>query len=432
MDPSALSSNWKKLQSKLKEDSKSKPTSSNTTTSKPTPSTTSTTSKKRKSTTSESTSAKTSKPFLPKRIRLDPSISPNSSASIQAERKRSYFEAQRKNAAPTNEIYKGPKNSKLTEKNLNKVKGVAGEKKMGAFLSGGVVKTASLSSEELSSNSSNSNDREEAIAAAILSKQATTEAHTQNLLASSSSAKRRSSEEKRNLKSQIRSGEDKSRINEGLAPDALSQKGKYIAIDCEMVGVGPNPQNSSALARVSIVSYTGAQLYDSYVLPMEKVTDYRTAVSGITPACLKTARSFAQVQDDVAALMKDSVLVGHAIRNDLSALMLSHPRRDIRDTSSHAPYRAFVGGGKPSLKVLSAGFLGLEIQGGEHSSVEDARATMMLYRRDKETFEKEAQRKYGKVIVERGGEEDAGNGVGSGSAAAKVRRKKGKKKGKHH
>ena len=42
-----------------------------------------------------------------------------------------------------------------------------------------------------------------------------------------------------------------------------------------------------ALARVSIVNYHGHVLYDKYVRPEGKVTDFRTWVSGITPFHLK-------------------------------------------------------------------------------------------------------------------------------------------------
>lgn len=57
-------------------------------------------------------------------------------------------------------------------------------------------------------------------------------------------------------------------------------------MDCEMVGVGPGGEESM-LARVSIVNYFGKCVYDKYVKPTEKVTDYRTAVSGIRPADIK-------------------------------------------------------------------------------------------------------------------------------------------------
>lgn len=53
-----------------------------------------------------------------------------------------------------------------------------------------------------------------------------------------------------------------------------------------MVGVGPEGKES-ALARVSIVNYYGNVILDKFVLPREKVVDYRTHVSGITREILK-------------------------------------------------------------------------------------------------------------------------------------------------
>lgn len=177
------------------------------------------------------------------------------------------------------------------------------------------------------------------------------------------------------------------RENEGLAQGV--EVGKYVAIDCEMVGVGPNPDKESALARVSAVNFNGDQVYDSYVRPKEEVTDWRTHVSGIQPKHMVNARSFEKVQKDIAELLDGRVLVGHAIRNDLQALLLSHPKRDIRDTAKHQPFRRYAGGGTPKLKVLASAILGISIQSGEHSSVEDARACMLIFRREKDCFEKE-------------------------------------------
>jgi len=57
-------------------------------------------------------------------------------------------------------------------------------------------------------------------------------------------------------------------------------------MDCEMVGVGPEGKES-VLARVSIVNYYGNVILDKFVLPREKVVDYRTHVSGITKEILK-------------------------------------------------------------------------------------------------------------------------------------------------
>ena len=208
-------------------------------------------------------------------------------------------------------------------------------------------------------------------------------------------------------------------INTGLAESA--EAGKYIAIDCEMVGVGPNPDEDSALARVSLVNYHGEQLYDSFVLPKEAVTDYRTHVSGITPQLLRGARSLEKVQKDVAGLMQGRILVGHSIRNDLDAMMLGHPRRDIRDTSRYPGFRALAGGRTPALKKLAKEVLGVEIQGGEHSSVEDARATMLLFRREKEGFEREHVKRWGTGRKVEGSAKDGGS---KSTRRSKKKRKK--------
>ena len=47
------------------------------------------------------------------------------------------------------------------------------------------------------------------------------------------------------------------------------------------------------------------------------MTDYRTEVSGVRPEDLVGAPHFKQVQTEVAELIKDRLLVGHAIHHDL-------------------------------------------------------------------------------------------------------------------
>ena len=62
--------------------------------------------------------------------------------------------------------------------------------------------------------------------------------------------------------------------------------GRCVSLDCEMVGTGATG-DFSMLARCSIVNHHGNVLYDSYVAPMDKITDYRTKFSGITPQHLR-------------------------------------------------------------------------------------------------------------------------------------------------
>lgn len=216
------------------------------------------------------------------------------------------------------------------------------------------------------------------------------------------------------MKDVVATGAKEDRINEGLAKDA--EIGQYVAIDCEMVGVGGATERS-VLARVSIVNYHGTQIYDSYVRPKEFVTDWRTHVSGISTKNMATARSFEQVQAEVSVILQDRVLVGHAIKNDLEVLMIGHSKKNIRDTSRFSGFRKYSSGRSPSLKRLAKEILGVEIQNGEHSSIEDARATMLLFRKFKQEFDIE----HAKQFPQRA----AGSGSGGGKKGKSG--KKGKK-----
>ncbi|KAN0116100.1 Ribonuclease H-like domain containing protein [Russula decolorans] len=165
------------------------------------------------------------------------------------------------------------------------------------------------------------------------------------------------------------------------------QPGPYIALDCEMVGVGPTGKEST-LARVSVVNYFGAVLMDEFVQQKERVTDWRTQWSGVRARDMINAKTFEEVQGVVAELMNDRILVGHAVQNDLKALMLSHPWAQRRDTQVLAHRHGQSRSARPALRILVHDMLGVKIQGGEHSSVTDARATMAIYRLNRGQWDK--------------------------------------------
>lgn len=167
--------------------------------------------------------------------------------------------------------------------------------------------------------------------------------------------------------------------------DRQKRAGRFVAIDAEFVGVGDGRR--SALARVSIVNYYGHVLLDTYVRPKERVSDWRTWVSGIRPSHMRHAITFEEAQRQVAELIKSRVVVGHAIKSDFDALKLSHPRTHVRDTASLPEFRVLSKGGSPGLKRLSKEICKIDIQKGQHSSVEDAQATMLLFRLYKTEFE---------------------------------------------
>ncbi|XP_043914164.1 RNA exonuclease 4 [Protopterus annectens] len=170
--------------------------------------------------------------------------------------------------------------------------------------------------------------------------------------------------------------------------NAFSGLTRAVAMDCEMVGIGPDGEDS-IVARVSIVNQFGKCIYDKYVKPTEKVTDYRTAVSGIRPKDIKHGEDFHVIQNEVAHILQGRTLVGHAVHNDLKVLLLDHPKRKIRDTQRHKPFKRIVKSGRPSLKLLCEVILDVKVQEGEHSSVQDAQAAMRLYTSVKKEWESE-------------------------------------------
>ncbi|NWU96429.1 I20L2 protein, partial [Upupa epops] len=159
---------------------------------------------------------------------------------------------------------------------------------------------------------------------------------------------------------------------------------RLVAIDCEMVGTGPGGR-SSDLARCSIVGYDGDVLYDQYVRPTAPIVDYRTRWSGIRRHHMANAVPFARAQREILRILSGKIVVGHSIHNDFKALKYFHPKALTRDTSRIPLLNrrgGFPEGIAVSLKRLTKQLLHRDIQVGNngHSSVEDARATMDLYK----------------------------------------------------
>ena len=102
----------------------------------------------------------------------------------------------------------------------------------------------------------------------------------------------------------------------------------------------------------------------------------------------------------VAGLLKNKILVGHSLKNDLDALLLDHPKADIRDTAQHRPFQRASGrnGGKwrpRKLRDLVKEHLGRDIQveGESHDSTEDAEATMELFKLVRSSWERQLDKK---------------------------------------
>ena len=165
------------------------------------------------------------------------------------------------------------------------------------------------------------------------------------------------------------------------------EKSRYIAMDCEMVGVGCGGHRS-ALARVCLINWNGKKIMDSYVRPVEPVTDYRTFVSGIAEEHLESEKALdmEECRERVMKHLQGKILVGHALKNDLHALEISHPWYDTRDTGKYEPFMKvrFDDGvlWPRKLKELAKEKLGRDIQrpGVSHSPFEDAKTALDLFK----------------------------------------------------
>lgn len=211
------------------------------------------------------------------------------------------------------------------------------------------------------------------------------------------------------------------------------EKSQYIALDAEMVGVGPHGQHSR-LARITIVNYDGECIYDHHVQVQETVTDYRTHVSGITSediappsttsassssndndSCNNNRRNpppipYEQCQQEVASILHDKIVIGHGLKNDFRVLGLHHPWTHTRDTARYEPFMKKVVAGNNNdlqqqqqqqyhgynkeylpkkLKTLAKDKLGLDIQmeGVPHCPMEDATAALELYKKHRVKWE---------------------------------------------
>ncbi|KAL8954794.1 MAG: hypothetical protein Q9183_006929 [Haloplaca sp. 2 TL-2023] len=149
-------------------------------------------------------------------------------------------------------------------------------------------------------------------------------------------------------------------------------------MDCEMCTV---EGGDSALTRISLVDWDGAVVMDSLVKPAKPIIDYLTRFSGMTAELLNPiTTTLTDIQTQLLSILTPTtILIGHSLDSDLSALKLTHPF--IIDTSilyQHPRGPPL----KSSLKWLAQKYLCREIQKGHgthgHDSIEDSRACLDL------------------------------------------------------
>ncbi|KAI8066368.1 hypothetical protein BC940DRAFT_334235 [Gongronella butleri] len=152
-------------------------------------------------------------------------------------------------------------------------------------------------------------------------------------------------------------------------------KKRLMAVDCEMVLT----TKGRALARVSIVGEDGEVVLDEFVKPEDRIVDYLTEFSGITREIMEATQcSLRRAQKHVRKLVDhDVLLVGHSLDQDLKALQLAHPvcadTSLLYDSARGIPFQ-------PSLRGLTKTMLHRKIQEHRHDSVQDANASLDLFK----------------------------------------------------
>jgi hypothetical protein len=164
-----------------------------------------------------------------------------------------------------------------------------------------------------------------------------------------------------------------------------------VAIDCEMITVGPKPHEKFVLAHVAICDFWGNQIYNEYVIPREALnenTDYKTEVSGVEKRhILEQGLPFDRVRNDVIKIISDKIVVGHGLDSDFKVLEFRPHPDSIWDTAV-LPFYKKPSGWPDKLKHIAKRVADDDIQmniskNGKHKShspLEDARAAMNIYR----------------------------------------------------
>ncbi|KAL3940638.1 MAG: hypothetical protein SGBAC_004870 [Bacillariaceae sp.] len=115
----------------------------------------------------------------------------------------------------------------------------------------------------------------------------------------------------------------------------MKKRDLYFCMTCAMVAV---KGGGSVVARVTIVNWDMEMVLDTFVHVPVPVSDFGD--SGVTPSDIRKsitnvkAKSFAQVRQEVEKLLCGKILIGHHLAEKLTALGLTHPITDVRDTST--------------------------------------------------------------------------------------------------
>ncbi|RNA33498.1 RNA exonuclease NEF-sp isoform X2 [Brachionus plicatilis] len=155
---------------------------------------------------------------------------------------------------------------------------------------------------------------------------------------------------------------------------AVNNSSPLFSIDCEMCY---NIDGEMEIVWLALANENLECIYETFVKPRRQIQNYLTHITGVNELHLKDITiDLSDVQRKIRELLPpDAILCGQSLNNDLHALKMFHPY--VIDTSIIFN----VSGNrdvKPSLRKLSAQFLGKLIQESTHNPVIDAKSSLQL------------------------------------------------------
>eukprot|EP00123_Amoebidium_parasiticum_P015853 comp23175_c1_seq1/m.37544 comp23175_c1_seq1/g.37544 ORF comp23175_c1_seq1/g.37544 comp23175_c1_seq1/m.37544 type:complete len:1228 (-) comp23175_c1_seq1:377-4060(-) len=182
--------------------------------------------------------------------------------------------------------------------------------------------------------------------------------------------------------------------------DRLPCKGYHVAIDAEFVALHKEEASirsdgtkntikpsQLSLARVSVIHgeqpHFGEPFIDDYICTSEQIVDYLTQFSGIHPGDLDASVSTKHLMTLKATYLKlrsladrGVIFIGHGLKKDFRIINIHIPPEQVIDTVElfYLKWQR-----KISLRFLAWYLLNMDVQAGNHDSIEDSRTALYLY-----------------------------------------------------
>ncbi|ETS86191.1 hypothetical protein PFICI_00019 [Pestalotiopsis fici W106-1] len=167
------------------------------------------------------------------------------------------------------------------------------------------------------------------------------------------------------------------------SPSFLTPKRKAVVLDCAMVGCIDGRDEAVQLCALDF--FTGEVLINSIVKPWQQIIDWRTKITGLSPADMAIAMARGQTlvgsagarQELWKHIDENTILIGQSLNFDLNVLGVSHATVvDSQIITSTAVFKDRKVGRRWGLQQLCKDILGLEIRQGAgtigHDSMEDS------------------------------------------------------------